>query len=81
VGVLGANFYLRAAGSGNSRGNVYSRRATNDIYIRECLRSFDNALNERGGLGRLNIHLPITGNDFLAHNVLIFLLVFEILFF
>ena len=47
--------------------NVDSGRAAHHIDVGVGLGRLRDLLHERRRLGRLDVHLPVSGNDFLAH--------------
>ena len=67
VGVLGTSLNLRTLAGLDSCGDVDRGRAAHDIDIGVVLRRLCDLFDESSRLGRLNVHLPVTGNDFLAH--------------
>ena len=70
VGVLGAGLDLRALARLNGGGDVDGRGAAHDIDVGVVLCRLGDGLHESCGLGRLDVHLPVSGNDFLAHFLL-----------
>ena len=73
VGVLGARLDLRTLARLDGGGDVDRRRAADDVDVGVRLGRLRDRLHERRRLGRLDVHLPVSGNDFLAHFCLTFL--------
>ena len=67
VAVLRADADVGSRSRRDRGGHVDRRRAAHDLDVREILRRLDDALHECGRLGRLDVHLPVTGYDFLSH--------------
>ena len=69
VGILGADADVRSGGGRDCGGNVDRGRAAHDLDVREDLGRFGDFLHECSRLGRLDVHLPVSSDDFLSHFV------------
>src|SRR5580704_166765 len=68
VQILRANLYLRSA-RGSDRGfDVYQRRAKHNLTMRRPLDQTSERFAKSHSLGRVFVHLPISGNKRQAHS-------------
>ena len=68
MGVLGSDTDVSTLSGGDGGGNVDSGRAARDFDVGIGLGGLGYSLDESSGLGGLNVHLPVTCDDFLTHD-------------